>query len=71
MNDAASLYTRLGGYDAIAVVSDNLLPRFMSDPQLGRFWEHRGEDGLQREKQLLIDFLCSSAGDRCSTPDET
>ncbi|HJN42550.1 MAG TPA: hypothetical protein QF572_00035 [Vicinamibacterales bacterium] len=71
MNDAASLYTRLGGYDAIAAVSDNLLPRLMSDQQLGRFWEHRGEDGLQREKQLLIDFLCSSAGDRCSTPDET
>ncbi len=62
MNDAASLYTRLGGYDAIAAVSDNLLPRLMSDPQLRRFWDHRGEDGLQREKQLLIDFLCSSAG---------
>src|SRR5207249_6362702 len=30
--------------------------------QLGRFWAHRGEDGLKREKQLLIDFLCASAG---------
>jgi hemoglobin len=29
---------------------------------LGRFWQHRGEDGVRREKQLLIDFLCSSAG---------
>ena len=27
-----------------------------------RFWAHRGEDGLKREKQLLIDFLCASAG---------
>lgn len=25
-------------------------------------WAHRGEDGLKREKQLLIDFLCASAG---------
>jgi hemoglobin len=33
-----------------------------SDPLLARFWQHRGEDGLRREKQLLIDFLCSSAG---------
>jgi hemoglobin len=57
-----SLYTRLGGYDAIAAVAGNLMGRLMSDSQLGRFWEHRGDDGLQREKQLLIDFLCSSAG---------
>ena len=34
----------------------------MSDAQLGRFWEHRGTDGLEREKQLLVDFLCASAG---------
>jgi hemoglobin len=57
-----SLYARLGGYDAIAAVADDLLPRLMSDPQLARFWAHRGEDGLRREKQLLIDFLCASAG---------
>jgi hemoglobin len=30
--------------------------------QLGRFWQHRGEDGILRERQLLINFLCSSAG---------
>ncbi len=56
------LYARLGGYDAIAAVADDLLPRLMSDPQLGRFWAHRGADGVRREKQLLIDFLCASAG---------
>jgi hemoglobin len=58
----ATLYSRLGGYDAIAVVADDLLPRLMADTQLGRFWQHRGEDGVRREKQLLIDFLCASAG---------
>lgn len=58
----STLYARLGGYDAIAAVADDLLPRLMSDPQLGRFWAHRGEDGIRREKQLLIDFLCASAG---------
>ncbi len=57
-----SLYERLGGYDAIAAVVSELLPRLMSDSLLGRFWQHRGEDGIAREKQLLIDFLCSSAG---------
>lgn len=62
MSDSPSLYSRLGGYDAISAVADNLLPRLMADDQLGRFWQHRGEDGIQREKQLLVDFLCSSAG---------
>jgi hemoglobin len=57
-----TLYERLGGYDAISAVVDDLLPRLMSDSRLGRFWQNRGEDGINREKQLLIDFLCSSAG---------
>jgi hemoglobin len=57
-----TLYKRLGGYDAIAAVADDLLPRLMTDAQLGRFWKHRSEDGVRREKQLLVDFLCASAG---------
>jgi len=57
-----SLYERLGGYDAICAVTDNLLPRLAADAQLGRFWLHRGEDGVSRERQLLIDFICARAG---------
>jgi hemoglobin len=57
-----TLYERLGGYDAICAVANDLVSRLQTDPQLGRFWQHRGSDGIQREKQLLIDFLCSSAG---------
>jgi hemoglobin len=57
-----TLYERLGGYDSISAVVNDLLPRLMSDSQLGRFWENRGADGINREEQLLIDFLCSSAG---------
>ena len=59
---ADSLYARLGGYDAIAAVAEDLLGRLTSDARLGRFWQHRGEDGVRREKQLLVDFLCASAG---------
>ena len=61
MNDS-TLYERLGGYDAIAAVAANLLPRLMGDEALGRFWAHRGEDGIRREGQLLIDFLCDKSG---------
>ena len=34
----------------------------VNDAQLGRFWQNRGSDGMRREKQLLVDFLCASAG---------
>ena len=57
-----TLYERLGGYDGITGFVDNLLPRLQADSLLGRFWENRGDDGVAREKQLLIDFLCSCAG---------
>ena len=57
-----TLYARLGGYDAIAAVADDLLVRLVADAQLGRFWQNRAEDSVRREKQLLINFLCASAG---------
>ena len=57
-----TLYSRLGGYDAISAVVSDLLPRLQQDPLLAQLWERRPEDSLQRSKQLLIDFLCSNAG---------
>ncbi len=57
-----SLYERLGGYDGITAFANDMLPRLQADPQLGRFWQNRGDDGIAREKQLLIDYLCASAG---------
>ena len=62
MPQPESLYARLGGYDAIRAVSENLVDRLIKDERLGRFWAHRGEDGLQRELQLLVNFLCSATG---------
>lgn len=57
-----SLYDRLGGYDGITAFANDLLPRLQADALLGRFWKNRGDDGIAREKQLLVDYLCSSAG---------
>jgi len=58
-----SLYERLGGYDAIAAVTDALMVRIRNDDKLRRFYDHRGADGVAREQQLLVDFLsASSAG---------
>ena len=57
-----TLYERLGGYDGIAAFANDLMPRVHADSQLSRFYQNRGDDGLEREKQLLIDYLCSNAG---------
>ncbi len=57
-----SLYERLGGYDAIAAVTDALMVRIKDDDKLRRFYDHRGADGVAREQQLLVDFLCASSG---------
>jgi hypothetical protein len=61
-DETKTLYERLGGYDAITAVANDLLPRLQADPQLGPFWAHRGEDGVKREKQLLIDFPLRERG---------
>jgi hemoglobin len=61
-NDKKPLYERLSGYGAVAAVANDLLPWLRADSQLERCWAHRGEDGVMREKQLLIDLLCASAG---------
>ena len=60
--NATTLYERLGGYDAIAAVADALMVRIKNDDKLCRFYDHRGADGIAREQQLLIDFLCASTG---------
>jgi len=59
----ASLYTRLGGYDAIAAVVDDLLPRLRADDLLSRFWvSPRSVNTHNRERQLAVDFIVSAAG---------
>jgi hemoglobin len=60
--NTATLYERLGGYDAIAAVVDALMLRIKDDDKLRRFYDHRGADGIAREEQLLVDFLCASTG---------
>lgn len=58
----ASLYQRLGGYDAISAVVDDVVVQITSDEKLGRFWTHRSKDGIVREKQLIVDFIVEKAG---------
>jgi hemoglobin len=60
-----SLYARLGGYDAIAAVTDDFFGRMMKDPQLGRFFKNLGEDSKEKARQLTVDLLCHMTGGPC------
>ncbi len=63
--NAQSLYKRLGGYDAIAAVSDEFIGRLASDKQLSRFLVGLSSDSQKRLRQLVVDQLCAATGGPC------
>jgi hemoglobin len=62
---SATLYQRLGGYDALAAVTDDFIGRLATDPQLGRFFTGFSTDSKLRIRQHIIDFLCVATGGPC------
>ena len=60
-----TLYRRLGGYDGIAAVVDDLVARMGTDPQLARFSAGFSRDSRRRRRQLLVDQLCEATGGPC------
>ena len=60
-----TLYKRLGGYDAIAAVTDEFLGRLISDPQFKRFFAGHSTDSTKRIRQLIVDQLCVATGGPC------
>ncbi|MGH8713795.1 MAG: group I truncated hemoglobin [Casimicrobiaceae bacterium] len=62
---APSLYKRLGGYDALAAVTDDFLGRLATDQQFGRFFVGHSADSIKRIRQLIVDQLCAATGGPC------
>lgn len=60
-----SLYKRLGGYDALAAVTDDFIGRLASDPVLKKFFEGHSTDSLHHIRQLIVDQLCAATGGPC------
>ena len=60
-----SLYARLGGYDAIAAVSDEFIGRLATDKDEKRFFIGFSNDSKARIRQHLIDFVCKATGGPC------
>jgi hemoglobin len=62
-NQEKSLYERLGGYDAIAAATDDLLlGRLVKDPELGVYWKGKSQDSLRNDRQLIVDYLVEAWG---------
>ena len=62
---ANTLYKRLGGYDALAAVTDDFIGRLVTDTQLVKYFSGHGTDSKQRIRQHVIDFLCMASGGPC------
>jgi predicted SnoaL-like aldol condensation-catalyzing enzyme/truncated hemoglobin YjbI len=56
----ASLYKRIGGYDAIAGFVDLAFPLVAANPQLEKYFIGHAEESKYRQRQLIIDKLSST-----------
>jgi hemoglobin len=63
--NSPSLYKRLGGYDALAAVTDDFVGRLVADKQLARFFGGVSRDSQKRIRQLVLDQLCAATGGPC------
>ena len=57
-----SLYHRLGGYDAIAAATDDLLGRLQSDTRLRDYWKGASLANRRQARQRIVDFMVEAAG---------
>jgi len=62
---APSLYKRLGGYDAIAAVTDDFVPRLVNDKVVGRFLVGLSDNSKARLRQNFVDQICAATGGPC------
>ena len=53
----ASLYERLGGYDAIHKFAGEILKTCMKHPDIGHIWSHMSESTFMKEHINFVDFL--------------
>jgi hemoglobin len=60
-----SLYKRLGGFDALAAVTDDFIGRMAVNPQLKKFFTGFNESSLARIREHVVDFLCQATGGPC------
>jgi hemoglobin len=65
-SESASLYKRLGGYDAIAAVTDDFIGRLIAEPKFAKFFTGFSSDSKMRIRQHIVDQLCMATGGPCA-----
>jgi hemoglobin len=60
-----TLYKQLGGYDALAAVTDDFIKRLATDPKLTKFFRGLGDAHKARIRQMFLDFVCEKTGGPC------
>ena len=60
-----SLYKRLGGYDALAAVTDDFIKGLATDPKISRFFVGASDNTKAKIRQLVLDQLCAATGGPC------
>jgi len=60
-----SLYERLGGYDAIAAVTDDFIASLATDKDFSRFFVGFSTDSKMRIRQNIVDLFCQVTGGPC------
>jgi hemoglobin len=65
LTSRTSLYKRIGGYDVIAAVIEDLFALMRADSRFARFGVGRSVDSRRRAQQLTVDLICSASGGPC------
>ena len=60
--EKATLYERIGGYDAIFIFAEDVIARLMDDEEVGHIWDHMSQDRVFKEHQNFVDWLCEHWG---------
>lgn len=64
-NMSTSLYKRIGGYDAIAAVTDDFLLRLANEPLISPFFKGHSQNTVTKLRMLVIEQVCAATGGPC------
>lgn len=65
VSDQETLYQRLGGYDVVAAIIDDMGPRALNDPAFSMFFTDIDEEAGKAARQHVVNLVCELAGGPC------
>jgi hemoglobin len=64
-SETRSLYRRLGGYNAIATIVDDMTQFALQDPAINQYWSYLSTDSTQKFRQGVVNLVCQVTGGPC------